>query len=169
MVLELLQSIVRIYWEIVLLIPMPWRAGLTFFIVGFLVYWLVWRLFPWVLEKSGHLLLFLVESIASLLLLPEYLITNQLRQHGYPPLPGFYGFGDILQGTVSFIYSGISSLGETRKKMRQPSKMWVILIATVPIALWYARPYLEDTLAVNYIDRGIAWWYVLEEWALTRG
>lgn len=166
-----LQDALRAIWEILLLVAMPWRAGLVILVAVLLLYWLVWRLFPWLLEKLFRLLLFLVEGTVSLFLLPEYLITKQLRQRGRRPLPGTYAFGDILQGIVSVFHGGATGLADFLKKRWRLSKrwvfLWVALIAVASILLWYVRPFLDETVAATHIDRGVVWWYSLEGWVLT--
>ena len=168
-VLKSLQDAIRAICEISLLVPMPWRAGLVILVAVLLLYWLVWRLLPWLIEKLAHLLLFSVEGIASLLLLPEYLITKKLRQGGRQPLPGAYGFGDILQWIVGFIHAGTTKLTDVLERHWRLSKWWVILVVLIVaalISLWYVQPLFDETVAA-YIDQGIAWWYSLEGWALT--
>jgi len=165
--LKPLQDTIRVIWEILLLVPMPWSAGLIILVAVILLRWLVWRSFPWLIEKLARFLSFLVESIASLFLLPEHLITKQLRQSGRQPLPGTYAFGDILQGIVSLVHTGTTKLGDVLAKQWHLPKWWIVLIVATPIVLWYVRPLLGEITAANYIDRGVAWWYSLEGWALT--
>lgn len=168
--IKLLQDAIRAIWEIVLLVPTPWRAGLIILVAMLLLYWLVWRLLPWLIEKLAYLLLFLVEGIASLLLLPEYLITKQLRQGGHRPLPGTYALGDMLQGIVRLIHAGTTKLADVLEKQWRLPKRWtalVVLIVATLILLWYVRPFLDETIAATYIDQGAAWWYSLEGWVLT--
>jgi LysM repeat protein len=169
-VLKSLQDAIRAICEISLLVPMPWRAGLVILVAVLLLYWLVWRLLPWLIEKLAHLLLFSVEGIASLLLLPEYLITKKLRQGGRQPLPGAYGFGGILQWIVGLIHAGTTKLTDVLEKQWRLSRWWavlVVLIVATLTLLWYVRPFLNETVAATYIDQGAAWWYSLEGWALT--
>jgi len=165
--LKPLQDTIRIVWEILLLVSMPWRAGLIILVAVILLRWLVWRSLPWLIEKLARLLLFLVEGIASLLLLPEYWITKRLRQSGRQLLPGSYAFGDILQGIVGLIHAGTTKLGDASAKQWRLPKRWVALIVAIPILLWYVRPLLDETTAANYVDRGVAWWYSFEGWVLT--
>ncbi len=165
--IKLLQDAIRVIWEILLPVPMPWRAGLIVLVIVLFLYWSVWRSFPWLIEKLARLLLFLAEGITSLLLLPEYWITKLLRQSGRRPLPGSYAFGDVLQGVVSLIHTGITKLADAFEGRWRLSKWWVVLILATPILLWYVRPSLGETTVANYIDRGVAWWYSLEGWALT--
>lgn len=162
---ELLQDAIRVFWEIMLLVSMPWRASLIIFVAILFLYHVGWRLLTWLVERLSRFLLFLVESTVSLLLLPEYWITKQLREHGRKPLPGSYTVGDILQGIVSSIHDGTTMLAEVRKRWRL-RKRWVLvlIVVAIPISLWYVRPYLEHTTAAaRYIDQGVAWWYSIEE------
>lgn len=154
---KLLQDTIRAVWEILLLVPMPWRVGLVILIVVLFLYWLVLRFLPWLVEKLARLLLVLVEGAASLLLLPEYFITKQLRQNGHHPLPGTYTFGDILQRIVGLIHAGTAKLANILKKQWRLQKRLVVLIFAVPILLWYVRPFLDGTAAASYIDRGVVW------------
>ena len=167
--IKLLQDAIRAIFEIALLVPMPWRVGLVILTAVLLLYLLVWRLLPWLIERLSQLFLFLSEGIAALLLWPEYLTTNKLRQFGHRPLPGTYAFGDMLQGIVRLIHAGATRLTDFLERQRRISKWGVILavlIVAVLIPLWYMQPLLDETVAV-YIDQGIALWYSLERWALT--
>lgn len=164
---RLLRDTIRAFWEILLLVPMPWRAGLVILVAMILLRWLVWRSFPWLIERLARLLLLLVEGIASLLLLPEYLITKQLRQGGRQPLPGTYAIGDTLQRIVGLIHAGTTKLADIFEKQWRLPKRWIVLIVAIPILLWYVRPFLGEITAADYIDRGITWWYSLEGWVLT--
>ena len=69
--IRLLQGAIRAIWQIMLLMPMPWRAALTIGVTIILGYQVIRRLLP-------------------LFLLPEFWITSLLRRLGLRPLPGTY-------------------------------------------------------------------------------
>jgi hypothetical protein len=146
---------------------MPWRAGLATLAATTILYRLVRRPFPWLIGKSARFLLFLSESVASLLLLPEYWTTLWLRRRGRQPLPGTYVFGDILQGILSLVHTGFTKLANICERQWHLKQRWIVVIGAIPILLWYARPALSDTTVRDFIDRGEAWWYSLEGWGLT--
>ena len=74
---RLLQDAIRAILGVLLLVPMPWRAGLVIGIVALGSYQVLRRLL-------------------SLFLLPEFWITSQLRRRGRRPLPGTYAFDDSI-------------------------------------------------------------------------
>jgi len=162
-----LQDAIRAIWEVLLLVPMPWRAGLVVLIVVLFLHWTVSLLLPWLIVRLARLGLFFVEGIASLLLLPEYLITKQRRQSGHRPLPGTYAFGDILQGIVGLVDAVAAKLPDTLPERRGLPRRWVVLVTVTPIVLWYVRLFLYGTSAAIYINRGLGWWNSLQEWVRT--
>ena len=91
-----LQDAIRAIWGVLLLVPMPWRAGFVIGIVAIGGYQALRRLLP-------------------LLLLPEFWITNQLRRLGRRPLPGTYAFGDFIGWTIKasrwMVWAGVMVAG----------------------------------------------------------
>ena len=160
--LDLLQNIIRSFWEILYPIPMPWRAALIIFIALIVLYGLLGRLVPWLLTRLARLVLLLVESFVSLLLLPEYLITRLLRRLNLKPLPGTYVLSDALQGIVSVTHTGVTKLTDAIHSSWRLRKRWIILLTAVPIILWYVRPLLGEVTVASYIDRCIEGWYNVE-------
>jgi hypothetical protein len=75
--MDFLRNILSVITDFILAIPMPWRAGLFFFIFAFLGYQVLRRLLV-------------------LLLLPEYWITSLMRRLKLHPLPGTLFFDDVI-------------------------------------------------------------------------
>jgi hypothetical protein len=163
---RIFQDAIRAFLEVMRLVPMPWRVGLIVLVAVLFFYQVVWRLLGWAAAGLPRFALFLVEGIASLLLLPEYWITKHLRRHGRQPLPGAYVFGDMLQAIIGPIHTWTTRPTDARKQ-RRLKKRWVALVVAIPILLWYVRPFLEDTRAARYIDYGVSAWYSIEKWILT--
>lgn len=159
------QPIIRTFFEIILLIPMPWRAGMVILVVGFIIRY-TWRFFIWLVIKLAHLIFFVVDIVASVLLLPEYFINNILRQHDRKPLVGTYAFDDLLQKIVGFVFLWTSKVDDIRNRFHI-RVIWIVLIACIPVLLWYVRPYLENSFAGRYVDYSVSWWYSVENWART--
>ena len=82
--LNFLQDAIAATWEILLAVPMPWRAGLLVSIAAIGGYQVVRRLLI-------------------LLLLPEFWITNRLRCWGHRPLPGTYAFDDLVEWSIKIL------------------------------------------------------------------
>ena len=147
-------------------VPMPWRVSITLLIAIIIINLLVWRLLPWVLRLLVNLLFGLVELIVGILLWPEYLITRQMRAFGWGPLVGTYVYGGLLGGVVQLAYVPVDGLAQWQQR-RFPWFLF-ILLAALPIGLWYARPTLQEMTAVHYIDVGFQQWYQLETWLLQK-
>lgn len=145
---------------LVVSVLMPWRVSLALLIVGILIFWLFWRILPWVLRVLVQALARFVELLVSLLLLPEYLITRQLRTIGWGPIWGSYMYGDLLGGVVRLFYAPVDGL-ERWRGWRFP---WfaLILLTALPVGLWYVRPFMQGVEAASYIDAGFHFWYQFE-------
>lgn len=168
---HVVKDAIGVLWGLALPIPMPWRASLIIVIAILALYHLGWRILSWSIEKLGSLFLFVIETIASLLLLPEYWLTRWLRLHNHKPIPGSYALGDILQSLVSFVHGGAERLAEARDQWRL-RRIWllVLLLASIPPLLWYVRSGLEDTtIAARYIDQAMSWWFSVERQVLSSG
>jgi hypothetical protein len=168
--IRVMSRIIRAFWEIAVLVPMPWRVSLVILVFILFSYYLGWRLLSWLIEKLSIGLLILMEKIVSVILLPEYWITKWLRQHKYKPLPGTYLFGDTLQGLVTLFHNWTETSADIRDRWRL-RKSWFILLlmVSIPVFLWYIRSSLDDTTIVaRYIDKATTWWASLEKQILKR-
>lgn len=166
---EQLHAIVHAIWEILLLIPLPWRIGLVLVFIVTVLFWIIWRIIPQILVRILHLLLYCAELILSLLLLPEDLLTKYFRRRGRQPLRSVLVLGDLLQGAFEFLGEGVKQLSKWIDIGQQwhLRKKWVAILAMAPIVIWYLRPFLGETTIAKSIDEGITWWHLLEGWALT--
>lgn len=159
------QNIARVLFEfLIVAVPMPWRISVALLIGIIVIYLFVWRLLPSLLLLLVNGLFGLIELIISLLLLPEYIITRQLRSVGWQPLWGTYVYGGLLGGVVWLAHAPVSGF-ERGQQWRFP---WfvLILLAVLPVGLWYIRPSLEGMSIAHYVDVGFLWWRQLENWLL---
>lgn len=145
-------------------VPMPWRAAITLLMMSLLINLVIWRFLPWIVRLLAQVLFGIVELIVSLLLLPEYVVTRQLRTYGWGPIWGSYLYGGLLGGIVRLFYAPLEGLNSWSQQ-RFPWLVFVLL-AVLPVGLWHARPYVEGMDAATYVDAGVAWWYQLEAWLL---
>jgi hypothetical protein len=86
--LRLLHRFTATVWEILLVVPMPWRAAAVLWLATVASYHL------------GHRFL-------ALLLLPEFWITNLLRRWGWRPLPGTYAFGRAVEWSIRILRASV--------------------------------------------------------------
>lgn len=163
-------DLISAVWEILLRVPMPWRAGIVVLVVFTIGYWLIWRAGPWLLANFAKLLLLLVRGLVSSLLLVEYAINRPRRQRGLGPVAGTFAFDNVIETIGGSTEVGVKKLNSLVSKRKRPRKIWMFgafLFAVVPILLWYSRPNFADTKFGSYIDKSLAWWNSLEGWALT--
>jgi LysM repeat protein len=163
--LRIIQDVIKFVVEMFLFIPMPWRISLILFIILIIVYFIAFRLFPRVMKILALSILLLIEGVVSLILFPEYIFTNWFRRKGQSPLPGSFVFGDVLQGVVRLIHQISIKLTAFFDKHWHISRIWIFILAIVPLILWYVRPSVENTIAAKYIDRGLGFWYSVESWS----
>jgi len=169
--IEALQTVFRTVWEIFLPIPMPWQALIVFLLLVPVMPWLVWRAFPWLFAKFFQILLLCTEVLAALLLFPEYLLTQKMRQSGKQLRFTNYVFGEIFQVIVTFLSQTTEQLhkllqyGLTKRWL--PSKEWYFVpILILPI--WFLRPYLDGIPVVSkLIDNSVNFWCSFEGWIMS--
>jgi hypothetical protein len=79
-----LKNLLSSVWEILLVIPMPWRA----IVISLILIWI------------GHQIFY---RFLLLMLLPEFWITNQMRIWNLKPLPGTYIFDRFIEYAIKII------------------------------------------------------------------
>lgn len=183
---ELLQTLIRPAWQLLMLIPMPWRSAIVILLLTSIFSWLFLRAFPWLVTTISQLLLlvklpqFIINAaqlLASILLFPEYLIVRYIRQRGFQPPLLIYIFDDIISGILSIIYQVNQLLEEILKKgitiLAFALRIrWLVyrklslLAAVFLVFTWYVRPQIDENEFTTLIDRGVMSWYSLENWVI---
>ncbi|HEV8597392.1 MAG TPA: hypothetical protein VGR23_06685 [Candidatus Dormibacteraeota bacterium] len=135
----------EVIWTRALDVAPPWRIA-VFLILGVLV---VGRFLPWLIRTLGGLASAAAEPVASLLLLPEYLLSNWRRRVGRPPLPGTYAYDNALERAVQGTRTGAHALARSLGKRRKIRWRRVILAALLPAILWYSNLYLPETQTIQ--------------------
>jgi hypothetical protein len=184
---ELLQTLIRPFWQLFMPIPMPWRSVIILLLLMPILSWLFLRAFPWfftqvskllLLIKLPQLILNLAQFLASILLLPEYLITQCLRKRGFQPPHFIYICDDIITWVVNTINQACTLLDKILKKGNiilnfalkirwMPRRKYSFLVAAFLLLIWFIRPQLDEknTFAI-LIDSGVNSWYSLENWII---
>ncbi|WP_428850613.1 hypothetical protein [Nostoc sp. ChiQUE02] len=168
--IEFLQSIIRAFWELLLIIPMPWRFLIFLLLFIFVFPWFLWRALPCLFFIFSHFLLICAKAIASILLFIEYLVTLYIRQKGEQPPIFIYKFDDLLTDMVrtsdELTQKSRKILEYAFKKKWLLHRGWFVISAIVFTLTWYFRPVFGENTIAQFIDRGAMWWYSIEGWGL---
>ncbi|GET37824.1 serine/Threonine protein kinase [Microseira wollei NIES-4236] len=168
---EFLQTILRPIWELLVPIPMPWRALIILLLLMPALSWLFWRAFPCLLAKLSQLFFICTEVVAKLLLWLENLVTQSVRKRGSQPPNVIYIFDDLIGGIVLLVNAATQKLDKIfRYALTQrwlPRKGWFVTAAILLPFLWYVRPILGETTVAKFINSGLMWWDSFEGWVLT--
>ena len=170
--IELLQTSLRVVWEPLLQIPMPWRMLLVLLISIVIMSWLSLRGLPWLFKKLSQLSLNGANFIAGILLLPESWISYSIRQKGGNPPAILYWIGGVASAIV-YTTEQINKSAENifirvqNKKRWMPHKRTFFIISIMFLITGVIRPFIGETAVANSIDSGMDWWDSLEEWIIT--
>ena len=161
---DILQSLFKPLAEILLQIPMPWRA-LTILLISIPTFsWIFLRASPWLLAKFSIAFLFL-------LLLPDFLLAQKVRQNKQEPSLNLYLFGSLISQIFRFFYDINQKLERLfeylLKKRWLPQIRWLVMVGIVVPFIWYARPLFGDTAVAKLFDSSIGWWFSFEEWVIS--
>ncbi|MBD2413395.1 hypothetical protein FACHB389_25140 [Nostoc calcicola FACHB-389] len=168
--IEFLQSIIRAFWELLLIIPIPWRLLIVLLLFMLVFPWFVWRAFPWLFFIFSHLVLICGKALAYVLLSIEYFVTQYIRQQGSQPPIFIYTFGDLLSDIVrtfdEVTQKSKKILDYALKKQWLLHRGWFVISAIVFTLTWYFRPVFGENTIAQFIDRSVMSWYSIEGWGL---
>ena len=170
--IELLQTSLRVIWEPLLQIPMPWRMLLVLLVLIVVISWFSLRGFPWLFKTLSQFALNFANFIADILLLPESWISAKIREKGKNPPAILHWFGSLISGIVNTLYQiKISAeqlfIAAYNKKRWLPNKRTLFIVSMLFLMTALIRPFLGETAVAKSIDLGMDWWDSLEEWVLT--
>jgi len=158
---DLRDDILRLFVELLLLVPLPWRSCLVVFVLLLLVSLIPAGLlvapFVWTLRQFMRLGIWL--AIRS-----QGLAVNRGRSRmidAFDRLCEFaiHGFGH----TLDFLRTKLAvSMGWGKLKMGH-----VVLLSSLPAILWFVRPFLGDITVGRLIDTGFATLIAAEQWVIT--
>lgn len=170
--IELLQTSLRVIWEPLLQIPMPWRMLLVLLVFIVVISWFSLRGFPWLFKTLSQFALKFANFIADILLFPESWISGKFRQKGKNPPSIFHWFGSLILGIV-YVFEQIKISAEKlfiaayNKKRWLPNKRTFFVLSILLLLTPLIRPFFGETAVAKSIDSGMDWWDSLEEWIIT--
>lgn len=156
-------DIIKIYFELIRPVDMPWQVAVFIFTSAIAIYWIV-RICKFVVVFLGKAGTKLTEWLVKLLLLPEFLLTSLLRLVKIGPLPGTDSYDDIVEATGNALQSffrKISSFDDGKIKFPMG---WVVLLMIFIVGLWYMRevPDYKNTTFSEYVNWGFGLYYKLQ-------
>lgn len=172
----MIRGVAAMLWEPLMTLPVPWRAAIIVLVGQAVGYGLVVLLGRRVVRTTTLAAWYAAEGVGAALLLPEFLLTRRLRAAGHDPLPGSYAIGDGIQAVARRLMTLHERAAAAQQEPRKPKKHWkvtliaALLVASVPVLAWAARPHVQERgFLQGYIDGGIERWCALEGWVFEHG
>lgn len=161
-------AIVRVYFELLGLLPMPFEVAAFIFFTTLLFFWLLLLIRPllgWV-GKAG---MFITELLIRLFLLPEYIFMSLLRLFDVKYVPGSGVYDDIVRVFFGYIYKAFEKLTPTNTRSFSYPTKWVFLIVILVVVAWYAESAteLQGSLTRQYIQDFFGWYDAIKFKALS--
>lgn len=154
---------IKIYFELIRPIPMPWQVAVFIFTSTLAVYWAI-RLGKILIALVGKVGAKLTEWIVRLLLLPEFLITSFFRWIKIGSAPGADTYDDFIESIGTVLHNFFKKVTEFQEKKITFPIGWIILIMIFVIIVWYLRevPDYQNTTFSKYVDWGFGLYYNLQ-------
>lgn len=161
-------AIVKIYFELLGLIPIPFRVSLFIFLTSLFGIW-AFRLGKYLIAFIAQIGMKLAEWGTRLLLLPEFLLMQFLRLVNIKYIPGAGVYDDIvlaIGGGLNKFFGWLKSI--EKKDFTYPGGL-IFLVMIVVVIAWYLMSTQEmmGTLTSGYIAQFFTWYFDLESWALS--
>jgi hypothetical protein len=182
---ELIQFLIRPFWQLLMPIPMPWRSAIIIPLFIVIFSWIFLRVVPWLITQIlqiliyielPHLLIKLAQFLAKLFLLPSYLATQIVSRRDSRFMLFINIFDSAISGIVNVVQRICQILDKIIKKGSHTlnyflKKRWfpnLSLLLIAPIFwgfIWYIRPQVIDNEVTKIIDSTILSWESIENWA----
>lgn len=158
---------IKIYFELIRPIPMPWQVAVFIFTSAIAIYWTI-RIGKFFITLFGKVGAKLTEWIVRLLLLPEFLITSFFRWMKIGSVPGADTYDDFIESIGAVLHSFFNKVSTFQEKNIKFPMGWIILLMIFVIVLWYMRevPDYQNTTFSEYVDWGFGLYYKLQSSAL---
>lgn len=162
-------DLVKIYFELIRPVDMPWQVAVFIFTVTLVVYWII-RIGQGLIILFGKIGTKLTEWIVRLLLLPEFLFTSLFRWIKVGSAPGADTYDDFIVSIGSFLHEFFNKASTFRGRNIKFPMRWVMLLMIFVIVVWYMRefPDYRNTTFSEYVDRGFSLYYKLQSRILSR-
>lgn len=154
-----MEDLLRIYFELLGLLPMPFEVAAFIFITSLFLFW-VFRLLSFLIRFVGTIGAALTELLVRLFLLPEYILMRLLRLFSIEYIPGAGMYDDVVQAAGGFVYKGFEKLKYVRKSDFPYPARWIFLFIIIVIVAWYAQsmPDLQGSVTSSYIEKFFSWY-----------
>lgn len=154
---------IKIYFELIRPIPMPWQVAVFIFTSALAVYWAI-RLGKFLIALVGKIGGKLTEWIVRLLLLPEFLVTSFFRWIKIGSVPGADTYDDFIESIGTVLHNFFKKVTEFQEKRITFPTGWIILTMIFVIIVWYLRevPDYQNTTFSEYVDWGFDLYYNLQ-------
>lgn len=154
---------IKIYFELIRPIPMPWQVAVFIFTSTIAIYWTI-RIGKILITLFGKVGAKLTEWIVRLLLLPEFLITSFFRWIKVGSVPGTDTYDDFIESIGEVLHNFFMKVSTFQDKNIKFPMGWVILIMILVVVLWYMRevPDYQRTTFSEYVDWGFGLYYQLQ-------
>lgn len=156
-------DIIKIYFELLRPIDMPWQVAVFVFISAVVIYWII-RLSKILVTLLGKIGLKLTEWLIKLLLLPEHLVTSFFRWVKLGDFPGAGTYDDFILAVGEVIYKFFQSVLTFQEKTLKFPTGWILLSMMFIVVIWYMRevPDYRNTTFSEYVDWGFSLYYKLQ-------
>jgi len=161
-------DVVRIYFELLNLAPLPFKVALFVFFTSFLLL-LIARLAKILLVIISKAGIRVAEWITRMLLLPEFLLMRVLRLINIQYAPGAGIYDDIVQFIGKSLHAFFDFFVKMEKKEIRYPRGLVFLLMVVISAVWYLvfLPELNGSLTQDYVLGFFSWYIDMEAWAFS--
>jgi hypothetical protein len=160
------QAILRPIYELIIIFPMPWRLIIIILILLPVLFWLIFRGLPFVVDKLSYTASICVKKLFKC----EYIIAQYIRDKKYNSPPTIIYIIEDLLAAIVRIFEGISQysrkLAHSRKKRWFPPRRLFIIVGVIVPFVWYLRPLIATNSTSKFLRSGEIWWYSLEGWIL---
>lgn len=150
-------DLIKIFFELIRPVEMPWQIVIFIFVGSIVVYWVI-RLGSIVVVWLGKAGMGIIEGLYKLLLLPEHLITSLFRKIKLDSITnsGADTYGEFVAMLCKAIYNLFQKLSTFRGSNIGFPMRWVVLSMILVVVVWFMRlnPDYRNTVFLKYVNSG---------------
>lgn len=154
---------IKIFFELIRPIGMPWQVAIFVFTSAIVIYWII-KIGTVLIALFGKIGLKLTEWLVRLLLLPEFLITSFFRLIKIGSIPGTDSYDDLIETINVALQNFFRKISTFQGKDLKFPMGWIILLIIFIVVVWYLRevPDYQNTTFSEYVDGGFSLYYKLQ-------
>jgi len=149
-----MSDFVKVYLELLSLLPFPLRVSVFTLVTSFVLFWFL-KITAYVLPFLGKAGVRLVDGLVRILLLPEKLLKNFLGLFGVKYVPGMGFYDEVIVFLGKLLYRFFELLVKIKNpEMAYPFKA-MLLISIIVFVSWYVTSWqaLKGTVTQDYVIR----------------